>query len=226
MENNQNKELILLEDLGMQYATETSKRKSRYGLFKCFCGIKFKTIMSADKKQYAKSCGCVGKEKRRLQTIERNTKHGLAKHELYNVWQHMLDRCNNIKSDNYSKYGGRGITVCSKWLDINKFIEDMYPSFKNGLTLDRKDNDLGYSRDNCRWASKAVQSRNQRLLQVNNKSGYRGVGWHKIANKYRVRITVDSKEIHLGLFEDPFKAAKVYDNYVIKNGLEHTRNFA
>ena len=125
MENNQNKELVLLEDLGMQYATETSRRKSRYGLFKCFCGIEFKTIMSADKKQYAKSCGCVGKEKRRLQTIERNTKPGLAKHELYNVWQHMLDRCNNIYSDNYKYYGERGIKVCESWFDIRTFIDDI-----------------------------------------------------------------------------------------------------
>ena len=63
LENNQNKELMLIEDLGMLYPTEKSKNKARFGLFKCFCGNEFKTQISDIKGGHTKSCGCFSKRK-------------------------------------------------------------------------------------------------------------------------------------------------------------------
>ena len=73
MKNNQ-KELILLKDLGTMFATETSKRKYRFGLFKCYCGSEFKTQINSIKSGHTKSCGC--KER------TGNMKHGLSNHRL------------------------------------------------------------------------------------------------------------------------------------------------
>ena len=102
---------ILLEDLGMLYPTEKSKRKRRYGIFKCgFCGNMFKTGVQEVKSGETKSCGC--HKKRRIK--EANTKHGLGYSRLYNIWSLLKDRVLNPKHKNYKDYGGRGITICDE----------------------------------------------------------------------------------------------------------------
>ena len=222
MKNNQNKELVLLEDLGMQYASKASKQKRRYGLYKCYCGNEFRTSTYEVNSRRIISCGCNRREK----LIERSSVHKLCKHRLYNIWSNMISRCYKENHKRYSDWGGRGITVCEEWHKIENFIDDMYPSFIEGLTLDRKNNNLGYSIDNCRWTTKTTQSRNQRLIKVNNKSGYRGVNWSKTSDKFRARIMVKPKRIHLGYFDTAFEAAKAYDKYILDNILEHTRNFS
>lgn len=89
--------------------------------------------------------------------------HKLSKHPLYKIWWSMKDRCNNIDHPNYKDYGGRGITVCQYWLnDLEKFIEDMSPSYSKGLSLERINNDEGYSRSNCEWADWVKQANNKR----------------------------------------------------------------
>ncbi len=136
----------------------------------------------------------------------------------------MMHRCYNQNNKRYFDWGGRGITVCDRWHSVANFIEDMYPSYINGLTLDRKDNDKGYSKDNCRWVEDVVQKRNTRVLNKANASGYRCVSKTK-SNKYRTQIKVNRKKIHIGTFETAIEAAKAYDQYVIDNNLEHSRNF-
>ena len=79
----------------------------------------------------------------------------------YRAWANMRSRCGNPKTKNYSDYGGRGITVCDRWAVFENFLADMGVA-PPGLMLDRKDNDKGYNKDNCRWATRAVQNRNQR----------------------------------------------------------------
>lgn len=222
MKNNQ-KEIILLKDLGMIFATETSRQKRRYGVFKCYCGKEFKATIPDVKNGNTKSCGCY----RRKLTIERGKDaiiHGLSRHRLYSTWNNMMARCYNESHERYKDYGDRGIVVCKEWHNITNFINDMYPSFKEGLTLDREDNDLAYGKSNCRWVTNNIQSRNRRLLQVNNKSGYRGVVFHKRNQKFIAQIGVDSRRIHIGSFDTDVEAAKAYDKYVLDNNLEHTRN--
>lgn len=137
----------------------------------------------------------------------------------------MMERCNNINHKDYKYYGARGISVCDEWHNIQNFIKDMYPYFEDGLTLDRIDNDKDYSKDNCRWTNKKIQSRNTRKIRSNNTSGYRGIVFDKKRNKFRAKISVDNKSIHLGRFITALEAARAYDNYIITNNLEHTRNF-
>lgn len=80
---------------------------------------------------------------------------------LYQVWINMKQRCGNPNNGRYSDYGGRGITVCARWMVFENFMEDMgNPPPKH--TLDRIDNDKGYSKENCRWASVSTQNKNSR----------------------------------------------------------------
>lgn len=215
------KELILLEDFGMKYPTEKSKEKKRYGLYKCHCGKEFETIISDVKSGKASSCGC----NRINHTNKRNTKHSLKSHRLYDVWNSIIQRCNNKNNANYKHYGLRGIAVCNEWLDINNFINDMYPTYEEGLTIDRIDSNGNYEKANCRWASREIQQRNKRIIQVNNTSGYKGVCLYKPSGKFTSSIRVNRKLINLGCYSTALEAAKVRDKYIIDNDLEHTLNF-
>jgi len=119
----------------------------------CVCGA-VKTVrvghLGIGKTQ---SCGCG--------LILKSTTHGQSKGKLYGVWSTMVSRCTNPKAEAYLNYGARGITVSQEWLTFEGFLADMgHPT--QGLTLERLDNSKGYSKDNCVWASRAVQSRNTR----------------------------------------------------------------
>lgn len=90
-----------------------------------------------------------------------HTKHGMSKLRAYKIWQGMKTRCDNPKAKKYPLYGGRGISYCGKWHSFEGFWEDMGGSYKEGLTLDRLDNKVGYCKTNCRWASYYVQNNNK-----------------------------------------------------------------
>lgn len=145
-----------------------------------------------------------------------------SRHPLYFTWYNMVRRTSDIKDRRYSDYGGRGISVCDRWRNINNFVEDMYDTYSPDMSLDRIDNNGNYELSNCRWATKEVQARNTKMVQRNNKSGYRGVCRHR--EKWISKICVNRKSIHIGLFEDSMDAAIAYNRYVIDNNLEHTLN--
>jgi hypothetical protein len=77
----------------------------------------------------------------------------------------MHERCRNPNHNRYYLYGGRGIAVCVKWKSFDAFVEDM-GECPAGLTLDRIDNDKGYSKENCRWITRAEQANNRRDLRL------------------------------------------------------------
>lgn len=87
-----------------------------------------------------------------------------TQHPLYSVWQGMRGRCRNPRAQHFAAYGGRGITVCPEWDDFARFVADMGPR-PDGYSLDRIDNDKGYSSSNCRWATRQEQQRNQRTTR-------------------------------------------------------------
>jgi len=124
-------------------------------LCECDCGNK--TIVAGGdlKRNRTKSCGCYNIEKSAIM----NRSHGMHGSATYITWAGMLQRCRDKNHKNYRTYGGRGIDVCERWLNFQNFIDDMGKR-PEGLTLDRIDNSLGYSPDNCRWSSQKEQTRN------------------------------------------------------------------
>lgn len=81
---------------------------------------------------------------------------------LYRRWTGMRNRCRNQNFEHFNCYGGRGITVCERWDSFENFKADMGATFKPKLQIERRDNLLGYSPDNCYWTTRAQQARNRR----------------------------------------------------------------
>jgi hypothetical protein len=97
--------------------------------------------------------------------IAGRTKHGAyaggkEKPEHY-VWRGMIARCNNVNTHHYKYYGGKGITVCAEWMQYEKFITDMGDRPSTAHSLDRIDSSKGYSKSNCRWATRSQQQKNK-----------------------------------------------------------------
>ena len=205
---------ILLKELGMRYPKEKSKRKYRYGLYQCqYCGKEFEVQIQNIKTGHTKSCGCQAKTNGKT--------HGVRSHRLYTTWAGMKNRCYNEKNQKYKDYGGRGIQICDRWLDIKNFIEDIYSTYKIGLTLDRIDVNGNYEPDNVRWTTLNVQAQNTKDIRSNNNSGFRGVSWNKKLNKWIAQISVNNKRIWLGIYPTALEAAEAYERYVRINNLEH-----
>jgi len=178
--------------------------KHRCVLWKCLCDCGNFTLVISSRLRagHTKSCGCLCKEK----ASERMKIHGMGGTPTYNTWSCMVNRCNNPDNIGYSYYGGRGITVCKRWLKFEDFFEDMGIKPK-GLTIERKDNELGYFKENCCWATMSDQSKNKRI-QKNNKTGVNGVCWHPQTKKYQASIRVNGEQKYIGLFVSLKQAAK------------------
>ena len=142
-----------------------SRTVKRFALFQCSCGNKFEAILLQVKNGNTKSCGCLRDEKIKQQGF-RNITHGQRHHPLYKMWQGMLRRCNNPKDDAYCNYGAREIKVCDRWYNIHNFINDMYPTYKKGLDIDRIDNSGNYEPSNCRWVTRKENMNNMRRNRV------------------------------------------------------------
>lgn len=135
----------------------------------------------------------------------------------YKSWDLMLQRCYTPKNPSFAKYGLKGVRVCSRWKKFLNFYEDMGDKPTPQHTLDRIDNDKGYSPTNCRWATKQEQVLNRGLTKRNT-SGFRGVYWNNQANKWHAQIHSYNtrRNISLGYYDDPEQAALAYDCAVMQ----------
>lgn len=111
--------------------------------------------------------------KKSLKKMSESSKtHGMYGHPVYAAWANMKYRCLNPNAQFYHHYGGRGITVCDRWLVFENFRDDMLPTWQKGLSLERTDNDEGYSPENCQWTTMKWQARNRRMLGRTFKGPY------------------------------------------------------
>jgi len=147
--------IIKIEEIN----NERNKQGKKVCIIYCKCGNTKKVRLSNVLNKNTKSCGC-------LDTGPK-IKHGFCKSTFYFVWQNMIQRCSPNKKDSKNYYN-RGIRVCNEWKDFNSFFQDMYPSYKKGLSLDRINNNGNYCKENCRWATQKEQSSNRRTSIIYN----------------------------------------------------------
>ena len=180
----------------------------------CECGVCKDVALCDLRTGRTTSCGCL--------RIERTTTHGLSrkKGSLYRVWASMKSRCLNVGTPGYLKYGGRGITVCVEWADSFEAFNDWAQAngYAASLTLDREDNNKGYSSENCRWVDKTTQSRNRRSAQGSS-SQFIGVYRCTTRQMWVAQITVDKKKKTLGLFQTELEAAQAREQFIKENSL-------
>jgi hypothetical protein len=137
-------------------------RRTMHWQVRCACGTELTVAQGQLLRKGmrgTRSCGCLRREVAAL----RHTTHGQHANPLHGVWQAMIQRCTNKKDKLYKYYGGRGVTVDSRWRGergFENFLADMGPKPTPAHTLERKKNNEGYSKENCKWATRGEQMRN------------------------------------------------------------------
>jgi len=154
---------------------EKGRDKDVRWVIRCACG-RVKTVRGSSLRSgRTRSCGCIHREFMRDTPPAMTHGHGRHTYQRqspeYRSWAGMIQRCINPKAPGYHRWGGRGITVCDKWRhSFEAFLHDMGPR-PMGTSLDRIDNDGPYTKQNCRWATRAEQHRNQRRTVLLTRDG-------------------------------------------------------
>lgn len=143
-------------------ANKRGNDRSAYWHCECDCG-NYSTVstnnLNSGEVQRCKDCG----------NKRGNKTHGLTNTRTYKLYQNMKTRCYNPNRDSWQRYGGRGITVCERWLEsYENFLADM-GECPEGLTLDRINNDGNYEPSNCRWTNWSEQAKNRTIWQNERK---------------------------------------------------------
>jgi hypothetical protein len=154
------------------------KEFRRLMTYKCDCGNEKAGRLSDILSGKIMSCGCYGRSMVRIRNKETNPNphaviHGLTNHPLYDIYYSMIARCYNEKRKDYYRYGGRGITVCEEWRGsfVAFFNWCMANGYESGLAIDRRENDSGYSPENCRFVTCIENANNTRknlFVEYNN----------------------------------------------------------
>lgn len=181
----------------------------------CVCGVLKEVLDHNLHDGQSKSCGCL--------KMDNSTSHRLSQHPLYFTWHHMNLRC-STKCDkgHRPRYYGRGIRVCTEWQDDPTMFITWAENngWLPGLELDRRDNDLGYSPENCRWVTQQVNSCNIGVPQ-HNTSGFTGVSLRRDTGTWTSRIMVKGLRHHLGHYGTPQEAAHARNEFILKHNLPH-----
>ncbi len=180
----------LLKELNVR---KIGVNRRRYGLFYCqFCQKEVEKPMQDGR--ISKSCGC------------NRTRHGGTGTKIFSVWRSMTNRCDFKTNQNYMDYGGRGIKVCDEWRKFVNFRDwALSNGYCEGLTIDRTDNDKGYSPDNCRFVTMAENSRNRRSTKLD---------WGKVAE---IRKLILQKDLSYRLIAKRYGIAKSTITSIARN---------
>lgn len=161
----------------------------------CECGVILKVITSNLTTGHTTSCG--------HHSIKSIT-HGMTNTKEYSIWLNMKNRCHNSNGQDYHNYGGRGITVCEEWMKFENFYCDM-GDCPQGYSLERRDNEKGYNKENCKWATRREQALNRRSNKIFT---YKGIT--KPLKELCAYFDVDYKLVH----------ARLSKGYVLEDAIE------
>lgn len=188
---------------------------------KCDCGTVKSLKYSHLTNNHTRSCGCLKNELSSQRLKKQNYKHGDSKTRLYGIFLDIHKRCENPKMWAYDRYGGRGVTVCEEWSNFPCFKEwAIANGYADDLTIDRINNDEGYSPSNCRWVNRKVQGNNKsnnvryeykgEMYTASELSDISGIKYHTI----------------IGRLTKGWSVAKAVETPVriLRKGGDHTRN--
>lgn len=192
---------------GEDYIYPKSGDRSARWICLCDCG-KEKLVHGAHLKNgTSQSCGCYN--------IEQSSTHGLSQTRAYAAYWHMKRRCSeNAPTKDKELYFDKGIGVCEQWDDVVVFFKDM-GECPDGYELERIDGTLGYSAENCIWASEFTQAQNRSTFK-NNSSGKTGVSWSPQHEKWRVGISHNKTRYEGGLYSNFNEAVEAREQLELK----------
>lgn len=172
-------------------------------LFRCDCGVEKIIDAARVAKGLVSHCTC----------LTTKGTHNKSKTKEYNSWCSIIARCENPNSQEFHRYGGRGIKICDSWrLSFETFLSDMGNAPSPRHSIDRINNNLGYFKENCRWATMKEQCRNRRTNNIIDINGEKkcllewcesfGISIHTFKSRRRRGVTMDK------IFMPPRKMSK------------------
>jgi len=179
------------------------KTKARATRWKCICDCGNTKIVRSDHlvSGATKSCGCIVK------------KHGQYNTKLYSVWSGMLKRCFSPTNRNFKYYGARGISVCDEWhnnfIVFSKWATEN--GYKEGLAIDRIDNDGHYSPQNCRWVTSKENANNRSTNRIVEHEGLR-----KTVSEWASTFGIDYDIFYGRMYNEEFSIEKYLEKYSSK----------
>lgn len=211
---------LIGQRFGRLLVVKQATSKNQKTMWECLCDCGNTTVVPAGdlKSQKVTSCKCYNREI--------SSTHKMSKTKIYKVWSNMKSRCLNDKWPRYKDYGGRGITVCDKWLTFEGFYEDMHHGYEEGLSIDRIDVNGNYEPNNCKWSTPKEQSRNQR---TNHRYLVKGE-WltiNEIEERYNVDAGLVRSRLRRGINPDEAlkkTSQKKPDNEYIKEVYQKVKN--
>lgn len=171
--------------------------KNKHGqamwVVECRCGTIKIVSQNALRRGLTKSCGCLNYEINKTQFLKHGMNTATGKHPLYCTWDSMKQRCTNPNNASYGDYGGRGITVCDEWVSFEGFLKDMQESWREGLEIDRTDNNGNYCKENCRWVTHKENMKNRRVVKL-----YDGFTLEELCKNHRMNYKTVESRVRLG----------------------------